>query len=80
MRPLCSDLGFKRRNLRAAHRELAGLIFIYRRALNETGALKAENERLRWTRSDIYHKQNQEMTKKMGYAYGDHTPKVNPPA
>ncbi|MCW1242939.1 hypothetical protein OC610_00835 [Pseudomonas sp. SAICEU22] len=77
---LCSDLELTRRNLRASHRELAGLIVMYRGALKEIGTLKAENERLRWTLSDIYHRQSQEATKKIGYAYGDHTPKANPSA
>ncbi|PBJ12930.1 hypothetical protein BSF43_18850 [Pseudomonas ogarae] len=69
---LCSDLELTRRNLRAAHRELAGLIVMYRGALKEIGTLKVENERLRWTLSDIYLRQSHEATKKMGYAYGDH--------
>ncbi|MEN2396825.1 hypothetical protein [Pseudomonas halotolerans] len=69
---LCSDLELTRRNLRAAHRELAGLIVMYRGVLKEVATLKIENEKLRWTLSEIYLRQSREATKKMGYAYGDH--------
>lgn len=74
---LCSDLELTRRNLRAAHRELAGLIVMYRGVLKEAATLKVENEKLRWTLSDIYLRESKEATSKMGYSYGDHTPKVN---
>ncbi len=75
---LCGDLELTRRNLRAAHRELAGLIVMYRGALKEVGALKTEVHRLKWTLSDIYLRQSEETNKRMGYTYGDHTPKPNP--
>ncbi|WLH44225.1 hypothetical protein [Pseudomonas beijingensis] len=72
---LCSDLELTRRNLRAAHRELAGLIVMYRGMLKEVATLNAENERLRRTLSDIYLRESQEATSKMGYAYGDYSKK-----
>ncbi|QEO78815.1 hypothetical protein ELZ14_15065 [Pseudomonas brassicacearum] len=75
---LCSDLELTRRNLRAAHRELAGLIVMYRGALKEVGTLRAEVDRLKWTLSDIYLRQSQEANKRMVYAYGDHTPSLIP--
>lgn len=69
---LCSDLELTRRNLRATHRELAGLIVMYRASVKEIGTLKIENERLRWTLSDIYMRQSQEATSRIVYTYGDH--------
>lgn len=69
---LCSDLELTRRNLRAAHRELAGLIVMYRSVLKEIATLKIENEKLRWTLSEIYLRESKEATSKMGYSYGDH--------
>ncbi|MBD9461639.1 hypothetical protein IB266_01110 [Pseudomonas sp. Pdm06] len=70
---LCSDLELTRRNLRAVHRELAGLIVMYRASLKEIGTLRVENERLRWTLSDIYRQRSEEETSRIGYKYGDHT-------
>lgn len=75
---LCSDLELTRRNLRAAHRELAGLIVMYRGALKEVGTLRAEVDRMKSTLSEIYLRQSQEANRRMIYSYGDHTPKPTP--
>lgn len=71
---LCAELELTRRNLRAAHRELAGLISMYRAVDKELAALKVEHERVRWKLSDVYHRQSALETSKMVYQYGDHTP------
>lgn len=75
---LCSDLELTRRNLRAAHRELAGLIVMYRGALKEVGTLRAEVDRMKSTLSEIYLRQSQEANRRMVYSYGDYTPKPTP--
>lgn len=72
---LSSDLELARRNLRSAHRELAGLIVMYRTATRELGVLKVENGKLRKTLSEIYLKQSREAIKEIGYAYGEHEEK-----
>lgn len=71
---LCSELEVTRRNLRATHKELAGLISMYRQTDKELAALKVEHKRLKWTLSDVYHRQSQVAASKMVYQYGDHTP------
>lgn len=71
---LCSELELTRRNLRSAHKELSGLISMYRQACKELGTLKVEHERLRWTLSDLYRRESDKEVGKMVYQYGDHTP------
>lgn len=70
---LCSELELTRRNLRGAHKELSGLISMYRQACRELGTLKVEHEWLRWTLSDLYRRESDKEAGKMVYQYGDHT-------
>lgn len=71
---LGSELELTRRNLRCAHKELSGLISMYRQACRELGTLKVERERLRWMLSDLYRRERDKEPGKMVYRYGDHTP------
>ena len=70
---LHSELEVVRRDLRQSHKNLAGMICMWRDSNKELSALKLEHERLRWTLSDIYRRETQ--TAKMGYAYGDYSKK-----
>ena len=69
---LCSELDITRRDLRQAHKNLAGMIVKWRDSSKELAALKLEHERLRWTLSDMYRRESERETAKMTYAYGDH--------
>lgn len=73
---LCSELNVTRRDLRQAHKNLAGMIVMWRDSSKELAALKLEHERLRWRLSDTYRRESERETAKMTYAYGDYT-KVN---
>lgn len=46
---LCSELDVTRRDLRQAHKNLAGVICMWRTSTKELAALRLEHERLRWT-------------------------------
>lgn len=70
---LCAELETTRRDLRKAHQNIARLIVMYRNSSTELAALKVEHERLRWTLSDVYRRESERETARMGYAYGDHT-------
>lgn len=70
---LCSELDVTRRDLRRAHKNLAGMICMWRDSSKELAALKLEHERLRWTLSDMYRRETELETAKMTYAYGDHS-------
>ncbi|KPG99684.1 hypothetical protein AEQ67_11180 [Pseudomonas sp. RIT-PI-q] len=70
---LCAELETTRRDLRKAHQNIAGLIVMYRESSTELAALKIEHERLKWTLSDMYSRDRERETSRMGYAYGDHT-------
>jgi len=69
---LHSELEVTRRDLRQTHKNLAGMICMWRDSNKELAALKLEHERLRWTLSDMYQRERELETAKMGYAYGDH--------
>ena len=69
---LHSELEVVRRDLRQSHKNLAGMICMWRDSNKELSALKLEHERLRWTLSDMYQRERELETAKMGYAYGDH--------
>jgi len=69
---LCSELDITRRDPRQAHKNLAGMIVMWRDSSKELAALKLEHERLRWTLSDMYRRESERETAKMTYAYGDH--------
>ena len=70
---LCSELETTRRDLRRAHKTIAGMIVMYRDCTKQLAALKIEHERLKWTLSDMYSRERERETSRMGYAYGDHT-------
>ena len=81
-RLLEAELETARRDLRKAHKDIAGLIVMYRDSARELAALKeanqslkVEHERLRWTLSDMYRRESERETARMGYAYGDHSKK-----
>lgn len=69
---LCSELDVTRRDLRQAHKNLAGVICMWRDSSKELAALKLEHERLGWILSDMYRRETELETAKMTYAYGDH--------
>ncbi|WP_415770321.1 hypothetical protein [Pseudomonas sp. LB3P38] len=68
-----AELDTTRQDLRRAHKTIAGLIVMYRDGSKELAALKIEHERLRRTLSDMYRREREQETSRMGYAYGDHT-------
>ena len=70
---LCAELEATRRDLRKAHENIAGLIVMYRDCTKELAALKVEHERVRWTLSDMYSREREQDTARMGYAYGHYT-------
>ena len=69
---LCAELETTRTNLRKAHQNIRRLIVMYRDSSKELDALKIEHERRRWTLSDVYRRESEQETARMGYAYGDH--------
>lgn len=81
-RLLEAELEIARRDLRKAHKDIAGLIVMHRdsakvlAALKEANqSLKVEHERLRWTLSDMYRRESERETARMGYQYGDYNKK-----
>lgn len=72
---LCAELDTTRRDLRKAHKNIAGLIVMYRESSTELSALKVEHERLKWTLTDMYQREREQRKTQLGYAYGDYTPK-----
>jgi hypothetical protein len=75
---LCAELDTTRRDLRKAHKNIAGLIVMYRDSSTELAALKTEHERLKWTLSDVYRRESERDTARMGYAYGDYSKREKP--
>jgi hypothetical protein len=71
---LQAELDITQRDLRQAHKNLAGVICMWRDGAKELAALKLEHERVRWTLSDVYRRQSDAETSRMVYQYGDHTP------
>lgn len=76
-RLLEAELDTTRRDLRRAHKNIAGLIVMYRDSSKELAALKLEHERLRWTLSDMYRRESERETARMGYQYGDYSKHEN---
>lgn len=74
---LQSELDITRRDLRQAHKNLAGMICMWRDTDKALVALKLEHERLRWTLSDMYRRETELETAKMTYSYGDHEKRGN---
>jgi regulator of replication initiation timing len=72
---LCSELDVTRRDLRQAHKNLAGLICMWRDSSKELAALKLEHEKLRWTLSDLYQREAEKETAKMSYQYRNYEQK-----
>jgi hypothetical protein len=70
---LCAELETTRQDLRKAHQNIAKLIIMHRDCSTELAALKIEHERLKWTLSEMYNRNTERETSRMGYAYGDHT-------
>lgn len=68
---LDAELDTTRQDLRRAHKAIAGLIVMYRDSSTELAVLKVEHERLRWTLSDVYQREGERDTSRMGYQYGD---------
>jgi hypothetical protein len=69
---LQSELDVTRRDLRQAHKNLAGLICMWRDTSKELAALKADHQRITQRLSDFYAADRERETTKMGYQYGDH--------
>ncbi|RON40287.1 hypothetical protein BK664_06905 [Pseudomonas brassicacearum] len=74
---LCAELETTRRDLRKAHKNIAGLIVMYRESSTELAALKVEHERLKWTLTDMYQLEREQGKTLLGYTYGDYSPKGN---
>jgi hypothetical protein len=72
---LCSELETTRRDLRRAHKTIAGMIVMYRDCTKELAALKIEHERLKWTLSDVFSREREQGKGSMGYDYGDYEKK-----
>lgn len=70
---LCAELETTRRDLRKAHQNIATLIIMHRDSSTELASLKVEHEQLKWALSDMYSRERERETSRMGYAYGDHT-------
>lgn len=69
---LQSELDVTRRDFRQAHKNLSGMIVMWRVCDRELAALKLEHERLRWTVSEMYSRERELETARMTYAYGDY--------
>ncbi|WP_454839788.1 hypothetical protein [Pseudomonas hormoni] len=70
---LCAELETTRRDLRKAHKNIAGLIVMYRDSSTELAALKVEHERHKWMMSDMYSREREQGSTQLGYSYGDYT-------
>ena len=69
---LGAELETTRRDLRRAHKTIAGMIVMYRDSTTELAALKVEHERLKWTLTDMYRREREQGTTQLGYQYGDY--------
>jgi hypothetical protein len=45
---------------------------MYRESSTELATMEVENERLKWTLSDMYRRESERETARMGYQYGDY--------
>ncbi|KPG99424.1 hypothetical protein AEQ67_09810 [Pseudomonas sp. RIT-PI-q] len=75
---LGAELETTRRDLRRAHKTIAGMIVMYRDSSTELAALKVEHERLKWTLTDLYRRESGRETALLGYAYGDYSKQEKP--
>lgn len=71
---LHSELEVTRRDLRQAHKNLAGMIGMWRDSAKEVAALKAENQRIEKLLGEHYDAHRQK-TPTLGYAYGNYEKK-----
>lgn len=74
---LCAELEATRRDLRKAHQNIAPLI-MYRDSSTKFASLKVEHECLKWTFSEMYSRERERESSRIGYAYGNYTgnPKI----
>lgn len=77
-RVLEAELDTTRRDLRRAHKNIAGLIVMHRDSSKELATLKVEHERLRWTLSDMYRRESERETAQLGCQYGDYSNREKP--
>jgi regulator of replication initiation timing len=75
---LRAELETTRRDLRRAHKTIAGMVVMYRDSTKELAALKLEHGRLRWRLSEFYRADAERGAAKMGYAYGDYSNRSEP--
>lgn len=69
---LQSELEVTRRDLRQAHKNLAGVIIMWRDSTRELAALKVDHQRITQRLSQFYEADRAQEVAKMGYAYGDY--------
>ncbi|MHC8336488.1 hypothetical protein [Pseudomonas sp. LB3P25] len=72
---LCSELDVTRRDLRQAHKNLAGMIVMWRDSSKELAALKVEHQRVQWRLSEFYEADRIKEVSRLTYAYGNHDQK-----
>ncbi|CRL48348.1 hypothetical protein [Pseudomonas sp. URMO17WK12:I11] len=73
---LCSELETTRRDLRRAHKTIAGMIVMYRDCTKELAALKVEHERVQRRLSEFYEADRIKEISRLTYAYGNHDQKA----
>lgn len=73
---LHSELEVTRRDLRQAHKNLAGMICMWRDSAKEVSALKAENQRIEKLLGE-YYEADRKQKPTLGYAYGNYEKKGN---
>lgn len=70
---LHSELEVTRRDLRQAHKNLAGMITMWRDSAKELAALRIEHERIGRRLNQYCEAERERETGKFGYSYGDYT-------
>ena len=71
---LHSELEVTRRDLRQAHKNLAGMIRMWRDSAKELAALRVEHERIDQRLNQYCEAERDREAGKFGYSYGDYTP------
>jgi hypothetical protein len=71
---LQSELDVTRRDLRQAHKNLAGMIVMHQTLTKELAAFKAEHQRVSLRLSQFYEADRQKKPT-LGYSYGDYSKK-----
>lgn len=72
------ELDTTRLDLRKAHKTIAGLIVMYRDCTKELSALKTEHHMVSMQLAQFYDADRAQEVKRMEYAYGDYSKKVDP--